>query len=191
LTIININSKIKLNITFIRIKQKMKKNITLVVIAAALLLSLAGYIYLRASSSESSTSIDTESNTEATSSKSDKPEPTKQNPKISVQNEKTPQASETEQIGVTITSAQEIDGTLRVRTFIDNITNQGTCEITLIHSNDKTEYTDRSGIQSLPNGATCKGFDIPVSKLKQGEWEVTVSVEAQGKNGKATRIVEI
>ena len=73
---------------------------------------------------------------------------------------------------ISITSAQELDDIVRIRTLISDITSDGTCNL-LVTSNGKT-YTDAADVQALANSSTCKGFEVPTSSLPSGTWNITV-----------------
>lgn len=72
-----------------------------------------------------------------------------------------------------ITSINKSSSTLSIRTLIQQVTSSGRCELTLSGPNGAT-VSVTSDVQALPNGATCKGFDVPLSDLSTGDWQVTL-----------------
>lgn len=75
---------------------------------------------------------------------------------------------------ISISSAQVTDGTLYIRTIISLVTNNGTCQLSLIGPNDKT-YSATSSVRAMATSSTCQGFNIPLSSLEKGIWSATVT----------------
>lgn len=92
-------------------------------------------------------------------------------------------------VPVTISAANQNDGVLQVRTLISAITSSGTCTITL--TKDNKVVTRTSEVQSLPSSATCKGFDVPVSDISTGEWQLKVTFENDTIKGENTKAVTV
>lgn len=92
-------------------------------------------------------------------------------------------------VPVTISAANQNDGVLQVRTLISAITSSGTCTLTL--TKNSTTVTKTSEVQSLPSSATCKGFDIPVSEISAGEWQLKVVFENDTIKGENTKTVTV
>ncbi len=90
---------------------------------------------------------------------------------------------------VKITSASINSDKLQVRSAINGIFGSGSCELTL-RKGDKV-VRKSSGTQSLPQMSTCKGFDIPLSELSPGTWQVDLSVSINKEAARATTNVEI
>jgi len=65
-------------------------------------------------------------------------------------------------------------GILQIRNVIDGVYQQGTCDLTL--SKDGKTIKKSAGIQPLSQSSTCQGFDIPVSQLDPGTWEIHLHV---------------
>ena len=97
------------------------------------------------------------------------------------------QTSDTTSVAIT---AQEYDGSvLRIRTLIETVANNGTCE--LILEKDGVIVTRTVETQALPSNSTCKGFDIPVSELSSGVWKVTIKVDINNLKATVTNQVTI
>lgn len=92
-------------------------------------------------------------------------------------------------------TSQELEGTinylgisgdsLRIRVTISQIVTSGSCTLTLTADSSKTTTKTAVIIQN-PSSATCKGFDIPISELSKGEWNIQVTIQADGKSGVIT-----
>jgi len=76
-------------------------------------------------------------------------------------------------VSVTITSANQSDTTLQVRSLIGAVVNTGSCTLTL--SNGSRTGTKKSGVQPTANSSTCQGFNVPVSELSSGTWSMMIS----------------
>jgi len=83
-----------------------------------------------------------------------------------------------------ITNDEVSGDTLRVRVSIDQYLTSGTCELTLT-SGSKT-YTDTANIIPDASTSTCEGFDIPVSKLSSGDWNIKIQLSSNNKTGLIT-----
>lgn len=83
--------------------------------------------------------------------------------------------SEKNTVPVAISAAGQNGSVAQIRTLISATVNDGTCTLTLTQGTKSVTKT--ADIQSLPSSATCKGFDIPVSELSAGKWQVTVTYE--------------
>lgn len=95
----------------------------------------------------------------------------------------TPNAG-SQNLSVTITAANQNDTAFNVRSLINTITNSGDCTLTL--TKDTDTVTRVANIQALANSSTCKGFDIPLTELSMGVWQLNLSVETNGQ----TAVVE-
>lgn len=91
---------------------------------------------------------------------------------------------------VAITSANISSGTLYIRASIDTVADEGTCLLSMKGPSDKT-YTADAGVQPLASNTTCKGFNIPVSSLSPGNWEITIVFENVTHIGSSTKLVEV
>jgi hypothetical protein len=90
---------------------------------------------------------------------------------------------------VSITSSNQTDNQLQIRSLIGAVSSNGTC--TLILTKDSLKVTKQSDIQAGPSSSTCKGFDVPTSELSRGIWQVTISVVIGNQNGSASKAVTI
>lgn len=59
---------------------------------------------------------------------------------------------------------------------IGAVTNSGTC-VLVLQKNDVTLPQKTTDVQALAGSSTCKGFDIPVSQLSAGTWQILMHFE--------------
>jgi hypothetical protein len=98
-------------------------------------------------------------------------------------------ASAQNPLSVTISAANQNSPMLQVRAFANTITNAGTCDLTLTKGG--VTVTKSAGTQASASISSCKGFDIPLSELSPGTWQLTVTVKDGTQSGTAQRTVEI
>lgn len=91
---------------------------------------------------------------------------------------------------LTITSAQVNGDALVIRTLITDVTQSGTCALSMTSSTGKT-YAASAGVQAAASASTCKGFDVPVSSLGTGVWTIKITYSNNGKTSVATKEVVI
>ena len=87
----------------------------------------------------------------------------------------TPTQGSKSTVGLTITAVNQNPPSLQIRSEIGAVTSEGTCTLTLTKGT-KT-ITKTAEIQALPRISTCKGFDIPLSELSSGQWNVALHFE--------------
>lgn len=82
-----------------------------------------------------------------------------------------------------ITYSAKITDKYRIRVNIDQFLKlPGTCMLSVI-SAGKVMYTDYVNIVSNPSSGSCDGFDIPLTKLSPGEYNIKIEVNANQKTG--------
>lgn len=81
--------------------------------------------------------------------------------------------SDKQSVNAEITTANQDESKLHIRTLIQTITNTGTCTLTMSGPSD-AEYNESVGVQALPSSSTCKGFDIPLDQLSTGQWTMNI-----------------
>ena len=74
--------------------------------------------------------------------------------------------------------------TLVIRTNINELIGNGSCKLTLSRSSDGKEFTQSVGIINNPSSSSCKGFDVPTSKLGSGKWNILITIKSDDKLGK-------
>jgi hypothetical protein len=82
-----------------------------------------------------------------------------------------------------ITYSAKTDDIYRIRVNIDQFLKlPGTCMLS-VTSAGKVVYTDYVNIISNPSSGSCDGFDIPLTKLSPGEYNIKIEVNANQKTG--------
>lgn len=101
----------------------------------------------------------------------------------------TPQTNGKSIVEVTIVSPgdQRNTNTVQIRASIGLITSSGTCSLVLTQGS--TVIKKQASVQPLPSSSTCKGFDIPVSDLSSGQWDVSLTYENDTVTGKAAQVL--
>ena len=88
-----------------------------------------------------------------------------------------------EKLTGTITYSAKTTDKYRIRVNIDQFLKlPGTCMLSVI-SAGKVMYTDYVNIVSNPSSGSCEGFDIPLTKLSPGEYNIKIEVNANQKTG--------
>ena len=82
-----------------------------------------------------------------------------------------------------ITYSAKTTDKYRIRVNIDQFLKlPGTCMLSVI-SASKVVYTDYVSIVSNPSSGSCEGFDIPLTKLSPGEYNIKIEINANQKTG--------
>jgi hypothetical protein len=103
----------------------------------------------------------------------------------------TPQANSNKRIvEVSITAANQNGSLLQVRSLISAVVNTGTCTLTLTGP-QANPIVKNSDTQALSTTSTCKGFDIPLSELSPGTWQVVIAYNSDSLTGSASKTVTI
>ena len=88
-----------------------------------------------------------------------------------------------EKLTGTITYSAKTTDKYRILVNIDQFLKlPGTCMLSVI-SAGKVVYTDYVNIISNPSSGSCEGFDIPLTKLSPGEYNIKIEVNANQKTG--------
>lgn len=82
-----------------------------------------------------------------------------------------------------ITYAAVSGDKLVIRVLIDQLVGeQGTCSLTLSRSGRK-DIAKAVNTMDNPSSSTCQGFDIPLTELAKGTWNIKINISAGGKLG--------
>lgn len=109
------------------------------------------------------------------------------NPKATKKEKKTPKP-----IKGKIDNTSLVNGSLQVRVTINEVINDGTCELALVGPREQ-KYNNTT--QIIPNSSTtsiCNGFDVLINDVEQdrdkqtGKWLVTVNLSTKTRQGKLT-----
>lgn len=88
-----------------------------------------------------------------------------------------------EKLTGTITYSAKAADNYRIRVNIDQFLKlPGTCKLTVL-SAGKVVYTDSVSVISNPSSGTCEGFDIPLSRLTSGDYDLKIEINANQKTG--------
>ena len=95
----------------------------------------------------------------------------------------------TSKVNVSLSAANQDmkGGPLIVRAIVD--TNGGTCNLSLSQGSINKNYS--AEVINLGTYYGCKGFDIPVSDISDGEWQLTLKVSNDSVSGEANQKVVI
>ena len=109
------------------------------------------------------------------------------NPKTTKKRKKTPKP-----IKGKIDNTSLVNGSLQVRVTINEVINDGTCELVLVGPREQ-KYNNTT--QIIPNSSTtsiCNGFDVLINDVERdrdkqtGKWLVTVNLSTKTRQGKLT-----
>ena len=88
--------------------------------------------------------------------------------------------NEAEGLTGVITYAAVNGDNLMIRVNIDQYLDGGSCELNLVQGGVK--YSDSVSISSVAT-ATCEGFNVPVSKLGSGNYQIIIRISSGDKTG--------
>lgn len=71
---------------------------------------------------------------------------------------------------------------LMIRVNIDQYLAEGNCELNLIR-NGTVIYSDTTGIVTAATTATCEGFNVPISSLNNGSYQILINLSSDNKAG--------
>lgn len=90
-----------------------------------------------------------------------------------------------------ITYAEATDDKLIIRVNIDQLIGEnGTCALALSRSGYR-DITKSVNTMDNPSSSTCQGFDIPLSEVRSGTWQITIHLSAGGKLGTITGEISV
>ena len=75
------------------------------------------------------------------------------------------------------------DGSLVLRTTINQDVSSGTCALTLANTATNKTFEQSVDIIQRPSASNCNGFTIPLSKLGNGTWNITIGLTSGNKSG--------
>lgn len=73
-----------------------------------------------------------------------------------------------------ITSANQQNGVLEIRTTVSTIDESGKCSLSFSKAGSST-IAQEVGIQSMGSYSVCKGFDLQTSGLVKGDWTAVIT----------------
>lgn len=103
-----------------------------------------------------------------------------------------PTDGSTPTVGFNIVSASvnSSSNILHIRTMLQTVTSSGTCKLTMTGPEGKV-FTATTDIQAGPSSSSCQGFDIPVSSLSPGAWDISIQYESDTATGLATKEITL
>lgn len=81
-----------------------------------------------------------------------------------------------------VTYAEVVNGNLMIRVSIDQYLTEGTCELNLVREGNVV-YNSKVDIMGDATTAICKGFDVPVAEVGDGDVEININLSASNKSG--------
>ena len=87
-----------------------------------------------------------------------------------------------EELTGVVTYAGVSGDNLMIRVNIDQYLESGKCVLSLTRDGNEA-YTDEAGIATAASTATCEGFNVPVSVLGVGDYEIIIRLSAGDKVG--------
>lgn len=109
------------------------------------------------------------------------------NPKTTKKRKKTPKP-----IKGKIDNTSLVNGSLQVRVTINEVINDGTCELALVGPRDQKYNNTTQIIANSSTTSICNGFDVLVNDIERdrdkqtGKWSVTVNLSTKTRQGKLT-----
>lgn len=90
--------------------------------------------------------------------------------------------NENEKLTGAITYTGATSNNIIIRVNIDQYVDGGSCELKLI-KNDKIEYQETSNLIADVATSTCEGFNIPRSKIENGNYVIKIDLKSNEKTG--------
>jgi len=106
-----------------------------------------------------------------------------------IENESSDDRQTSSSLTVGFTALNQNEDSLQIRTVIQEVVANGICTLTL--TKDSQTVTKTAPTYPTASVSTCQGFDVPVSELSSGTWNVKIEVSADGKTGQATTTTQI
>lgn len=93
-------------------------------------------------------------------------------------------------VSITATTIDKTANVLYIRSLIQTVSSSGKC--TLSMNNDSgSVYSSSAESQPGPSTSSCKGFNIPLSKLSPGKWKIAIHYEDDSVTGNTEGEVNI
>ena len=109
------------------------------------------------------------------------------NPKTNKKRKKTPKP-----IKGKIDNTSLVNGSLQVRVTINEVINDGTCELSLVGPREQKYSNTTQIIANSSTTSICNGFDVLINDVERdrdkqtGKWSVTVNLSTKTRQGKLT-----
>lgn len=86
--------------------------------------------------------------------------------------------SDKQNVQMNITSINKTESSLQIRTIISAVDNNGLCKLTMTNEN-KNKIEETVDVQPQASISTCKGFDLDLSKLNKGLWNIKIEYSSE------------
>ena len=83
-----------------------------------------------------------------------------------------------------LTTNRVSNGKLILRVNINQYLSTGICNLTL--TSGSNTITKTANIVAVASTSTCEGFDVPVSELSSGAWQISINIQSGDKTGTIT-----
>ena len=83
-----------------------------------------------------------------------------------------------------LTTNRVSNGKLILRVNINQYLSTGICNLTL--TSGSNTITKTVNIVAVASTSTCEGFDVPVSELSSGAWQISINIQSGDKTGTIT-----
>ena len=83
-----------------------------------------------------------------------------------------------------LTTNRVSNGKLILRVNINQYLSTGICNLTLTSGSNTIIKT--ANIVAVASTSTCEGFDVPVSELSSGAWQISINIQSGDKTGTIT-----
>jgi len=90
---------------------------------------------------------------------------------------------------VGFSAVNQNDGKLQIRVMIEDVLSSGQCNLALTDGNKNV--TKSAAVYASASVSTCQGFDVPVSELSNGTWNITVNITSGDRTGQATTSFQV
>lgn len=142
------------------------------------------------SSNQSSTSES--SNPQAINHSSDKSEEKVPEPENKVTQFEGEDPNDLDELTGSVTYKGVHDGVLIVSTMINQyLTTEGVCELSLIDQSGVSRYTTTMPAIADVTSSVCQTFNIPISSLNSGKYQINIRISSDQKTGTITDEVEL
>lgn len=99
------------------------------------------------------------------------------------------QGSDKSSVTLDISSQNQTSSTYQIRTLIGAVTNTGECTLTLTRNGSTISKT--ASVSALAKTSTCQGFDIPLTELTAGVWQLNIVFSNSTLTGAVTTNITI
>ena len=170
----------------IKNKHSNRRFIIIAISSVVLAALIAGGVYAYHIQTQPATEKNTPSNTDESDINYEKPTDDQQQAGNDAKEDAVNNDAPSTASDISITSANQADGVLRIRTTITTVDEAGTCTLLMTMAGE-TDITLSAGTQTLGSYSVCKGFDVPTASIKKGTWQAKVTYSGSGKTSTATQ----